>query len=596
MVADKAKRPNQTCRTGCSGKTRRMEITAYAVLTGAFMLLVWMNAFYLDNWIDSDMAAEMIFSKLLAEEGGFLATPNWFYSTEFRVLYTQLFMQPLLMIFEDWYLVRMITNLLTYVLLVGSYLYMVKPLKVRKHVAVLTATLLLLPFSETFATHVHMGNTYMPHMIIICFVAGMFFRLTSGEKVRSFPRIFTCMIYVILCIICGLSGVRYLLAIQAPLVLAALTGILKSELWKEFRRMPDTCKAKALLVGREMRGFLYAMLGAVSAVVGYGLNVIFVSSAFTFQTYEGTNFISVYQGIFLERLQNTLGSLLMLFGYIPDKGFVSARGLITMIAFALLGGIWFVTVRTGRLLKADGAGKLAGVDGVGKVAGTDAAGKLTGADGAGGLRQEMEQGSRQLRRLLLWLFISAFALNTFVFVFTNSTIVPRYYLTVFLFVPALLAVYLEEEKLPVDKFIICACLCGCMLLTTAKTVYSYISTDKNQDKRAVAAFLQEEDYTFGYATYWNANIITELTDGQVEVANLYKARDLDEFHWSSPQKYYKDGYHSGKTFLLLTSEEAAECADLPVVMEGNVVYRDEYYVVFHFENTEEFADYKTVQP
>ena len=572
MVADKVKRSDQTCRTGCLGKKRRMEIAAYAVLVGAFMLLVWMNAFYLDNWIDSDMAAEMIFSNLLAQEGGFLATRDWFYSTEFRVLYTQLFMQPLLMIFEDWYLVRMITNLLTYVLLVGSYLYMVKPLKVRKHVAVLTAVLLLLPFSETFATHVHMGNTYMPHMIIICFVAGMFFRLTSGEKVRR--RIFTCIIYVILCIICGLSGVRYLLAIQAPLVLAALTGILKSELWKEFRRTPDTCKARALLVGREMKGFLYAMLGAVSAVVGYGLNVIFVSSAFSFQTYEGTNFISVYQGIFLERLQNTLGSLLMLFGYIPDKGFVSARGLITMIAFVLLGGIWFVTVRTGRLLKGDGAGKLAG------------------ADVAGGLRQETEQGCRHLRRLLLWLFISAFGLNTFVFVFTNSTIVPRYYLTVFLFVPALLAVYLEEEKLPVDKFIICACLCGCMLLTTAKTVYSYISTDKNQDKRAVAAFLQEEDYTFGYATYWNANIITELTDGQVEVANLYKARDLDEFHWSSPQKYYKDGYHSGKTFLLLTAQEAAECADLPVVTEGNVVYRDEYYVVFHFENTEEFANYK----
>ena len=562
-----------------SAKTFRMELLAYAVLAGAFLMLAWMNAFYLDNWIDSDMAAEMIFSDLLVEEGGFLATPNWYYSTEFRVLYTQLFMQPLLMIFKDWYVVRMITNLLTYVLLVGSYLYMVKPLKVRKHVSVLTAALLLLPFSETFATHVQMGNTYMPHMIIICFVTGMFFRLVSKEGKRVF-RIFTGILYVLLCVICGLSGVRYLLAIQAPLVLAALKGVLKSDIWKEFRRKPDIGKGRELVAGREAGSFWCALLGAVSAVLGYGLNVIFVSSAFSFQTYEGTNFISVYQGIFLERVQNTLGSLLMLFGYIPDKGFVSVRGLITMIAFVLLGGILFVTVRTCRLLCA------------GRVLCKD--GGVQAESAAQTSKAEPEPECRQLRRLLLWLFVSAFALNTFVFVFTNSTIVPRYYLTVFLFVPALFAIYLEEEKLPVDKFLICAGLCGCMVLTTAKTVYSYISTDKNQDKRAVAVFLQEEGYTFGYATYWNANIITELTDGEVEVANLYKARDLDEFHWSSPRKYYEEGYHTGKTFLLLTAEEVQVCADLPLVAEGNIVYEDEYYAVFHFESTEEFAGYATM--
>ena len=53
------------------------------------------NLFYLETWLDSDMAAEMIFSKLLAEEGKWLATESWYYSTEFRVLYTQILMEPL---------------------------------------------------------------------------------------------------------------------------------------------------------------------------------------------------------------------------------------------------------------------------------------------------------------------------------------------------------------------------------------------------------------------------------------------------------------------------------------------------------------------
>lgn len=566
----------------------RKELFALSVLGGVFLLLVWMNAFYLENWIDSDMAAEMIFSHLLMEEGRLIATPNWFYSTEFRVLYTQLFMQPLFYIFDDWHMVRMITNLLTYVLLAGSYLYMVKPLGVKRHVAVLTSVLLLLPFSETYATHVQMGNTYMPHMIIICFVTGMFFRLAvsgwqkgisvqngAAFKKISVGQIALTILYVLLCVVCGLSGVRYLLAIQAPLVLAAFVGILKSPAWQQFREKPDPERGRMIFAGSRGKGFLFAVLGAISAVAGYGLNVIFVASSFSFQTYEATNFISVYQGIFLERFQNTLGSLLMLFGYIPDKGFISARGIITLIAFALIGGIVFVTVRTGKLLKAR-------EQIVSDVVLKEQSGK----------KQQDSSDTQYLCRLLLWLFVSAFALNTFVFVFTTSTIVPRYYLTVFLFVPALLAVYLEEEKLPLDRFLVCAGLCGCMFLATAKTVYSYISTDKNENKRAVAEFLKEEDYTFGYATYWNANIMQELTDGAVEVANLYKAQDLDEFHWSSPSRYYEEGYHTGKTFLLFTVEEVQECAKLAVVREGKIVYEDAYYVVFHFDSPEEFAKYQ----
>ena len=54
-----------------------------------------------------------------------------------------------------------------------------------------------------------------------------------------------------------------------------------------------------------------------------------------FQTYDATNFIAIYQGVLMERIQNAVGSLLMLFGYIPDKGVLSLRGIITIIAFVL---------------------------------------------------------------------------------------------------------------------------------------------------------------------------------------------------------------------------------------------------------------------
>lgn len=529
-----------------------LDCLAWVVLAAVFLMLVLLNIFYHDNWLDSDMAAEMIFSRLLAEEREFLASGSWFYSTEFRVLYTQLFMEPLFLIFGSWHVVRAITNVLTYVLLLCSYFYMLKPLKVRRSTAVFTSALLLLPFSETFVTHVQMGNTYMPHMIILFFGFGMFLRLTGQRFEMVLKKMSLAGCYLLLSLVCGLSGVRYMLALQGPLVLTALVYLLKSGEWSAYSREMTRVNRKKLFSEDRLQYLVFSVLGAAGAMAGYVLNVLVVARKYDFQTYEATNFISVYQGIFMERLQNTLGSLLMLFGYIPDKGFLSVRGLVTMTAFVMLGGIVFLLVRCSRELHSDG--------------------------------NKREEVSR--RKFLLWFFVTAFALNTFVFVFTTSTIVPRYYLTVFMFAVPLLAVYYEEERLPLNRFLVTVGLCGCMLLATGKTVFSFISTDKNEDKRAVAAFLQEEGYDFGYATYWNANIITELTDGDVEVANLQDVEELSYFLWSTPKKYYGEGYHDGKTFLLLTQDEVREFSASAAVREGRKVYEDGYYTVLEYDSTQ----------
>ena len=128
----------------------------YIILGLIFLMLVFLNICYQDHWLDSDMAAEMMFSRILSEEGHIFATPNWYYSTEFRFLYTHLLMGPLFRIFDDWQLIRGITNVVFYVLMLVSYFYFLKPLKVRKGLAAFTGCILLLPFSETMMTHMQM--------------------------------------------------------------------------------------------------------------------------------------------------------------------------------------------------------------------------------------------------------------------------------------------------------------------------------------------------------------------------------------------------------------------------------------------------------
>lgn len=519
----------------------------YIILGGVFLLLVFLNALYQMHWLDSDMAAEMMFSRLLSETGHIFASPDWYYSTEFRFLYTQLIMGPLFKLTDNWHVIRMITNIVFYLFLLASYYYFMKPFKVKRGLVVSTSVILLLPFSETMMTHVQMGNTYMAHMIICFLFFGMFLRLTDGKRMGKARRIEIICFYLALALICGISGVRYLFVLQCPLVLASFLYVLRSEPFGAFRKEPGKERFRAVIGTEECRYLGFSLLGIIGGIGGYAVNVLYIGRQYVFQTYDSTLFIPIYQGELFDRLQNAVGCLLMLFGYIPEKGVLSMRGLVTVAAFALLAVFIWCAVRAFR--------------------------------------------STEGKRFFTVLFLGvAFGLNMFVFVFTTSTMVPRYYLTIFIFVLPVLCFYLEGNHPKLDKTAAAVLLAGCLLLGTAKVTLSFVTTDKNENKYQVAQFLEEEGYHFGFATYTNGNIITEITNGAVEVANIGDPEYLEYFTWSSPVKYYEEDYYGGEVFLLLTAGEESEYADAPSLQTGEKIYEDGSYAVYLFESVEELMD------
>ena len=106
-------------------------------------------------------------------------------------------------------------------------------------------------------------------------------------------------------------------------------------------------------------------------------------------------------------------------------------------------------------------------------------------------------------------------------------------------------------------------------------------------------FLEENRYTFGYATFWNSSVTEYLSNGEIRVGNLGGKDGVSApYEWLSPKFYYKEGYHTGKTFLLLarTEEPALFNGDITVMQDAVKVYEDEYYVIYEGEGMYLFSD------
>lgn len=529
----------------------------------AFLILVVLNIVWGNNWIDSDMAAEMIFSELLVEDGNLIATENWYYSTEFRVLYTQLIMAPLHRIFDDWHIIRVITNVIFYGFMLASFFFVCKPLKIKRRNVLLCSLALLVPVSEAVMTHLQMGNTYMSH-VILCFLAfGLFLRLCDrnvSEK-RSVRAIFACL-YVVLCVILGVSGVRYLLNMIVPLVLTAAVFVTRSSGFRAFREKPDKEQFFGLLKTEQAGYFFVSMAGMVCGGIGYLINALLISKRYQFQTYDTTNFIKVHEGVFWERVQNALGELLQMFGYIENRAFLSLRGLITILAFVMIGVLGFCWWKAFRYSQVQSTA----------------------------LVEPAEQNHR--RFTVLFAAISL-ALHLFVFIFTTSTMVDRYFIPIAIFFLLVLAIYMEWEGLLFDRVAVCLILGGSLALAGVKTYYSFISNNKNEARYDMADYLVEEGYAFGYASYWNSNIMTEVSDGALEMANLWSLETLGDFKWSSKVSSYEP--KEGKVFLIAAKEELNLLEPYHMLEQQEVIFENESFIVLHFDSQEEFLAYRKVQ-
>lgn len=535
------------------GKARWATAASWLFLALTFGGLCLFMQLHIDRLLDSDMSAELILAKVLQEEGHFALTENWYYPSEVRVFHFQLVMARLFGLFSDWRTVRVVGSVIMYLLYLTSYYYFCTQAGLKKSFPV-TAAFLLLPFSaEYFAVFLY-GLFYIPHMILAFLILGMLFRLRRGN-ISAALSVFLIFSVGGLSLLGGLGGQRVPAVLHAPLVLAALLYFVLRRWFYPWLAAAERKKDAYTLA--------LAVYAAACAFAGLGINQLLFSQKYTFRSYQFVKLCkpSFYQlAKVLEGWLRTLGlwtprsvwpsdwptsGELQLSAYSPLQVAVSI-----VLALALCAAFWHF-LRPGALMQAD---------------------------------------------FEAW-FTAAFlfcggVLLTGLFFVTTMEFTVRYLLTTTVFAIPLLAMLFRDVPLAPQVIKVSAGVLLCLSLANCASYYAaFGQLDLTKEERQVTQALEEAGCTKGYSTFWHGDVLTELSDGKIEVwvwsdESLWNgSKEPELFIWNQ-RASHSSSQPDGKCFVLLTREEAEYFAIGQKMQEQNLAFETERYLLYIYDSSD----------
>lgn len=232
-------------------KSKKELLMAGGLALEILVVLLFLNA-RINALLDSDMSSEMVLAQLLAKENAALST-HWYYSTELRVLNTQLLYAFFFKLSNNWHWIRMASIICLWCIIIGIYYFWACAEGCKKYFLI-TALLLLAPISEDYFRFVLAGVYYIPH-IAIAFAA-----LAMNElymKAQRGSRKLWLVVSVLLAFVAGLGGPREIIALYGPIGVAAAAELLNKKNKTRWQQ------------------FIYATFVGAAALLGYALNVGF---------------------------------------------------------------------------------------------------------------------------------------------------------------------------------------------------------------------------------------------------------------------------------------------------------------------------------
>ena len=507
-------------------------ICSWVALIVIFAALVVYLSVHVEDLLDADMSSELVLAQQLKQSGGILSS-NWFYSTEVRVLNTQLVYSLFFHLFDDWQTVRVLGNVTLYLILLASYYFLCKRLRISRYFPI-TAAILLLPLSAPYFYILLYGAYYMPRVSILFVILALLIQPPPkpGKKAGA---IASTLIACALSLALGLEGARMLLVLFIPLAIVAGVELIV-RLFSRSKHTPAFRSLAADGSGFPLY-FVQSFLACVSAVAGYWINQTILIRTYPFEQYG-----AMTPALTLGSIKSTVISQIDLIGY-------------TTLSYLLSVAIW----------------------------------GIAGALFVWSLLRKGEKSPSALR--FVWLcFASWVCYTAFCCLIDIGQVAWHMVPMAVLWIPAVALILHDEARLPNFRRVLCIGLSLCFLFVGILG-YSQFGNWPNRKGfrtndayQTITAVLEQQGYRNGYATFWNANILTELSDGAIDVwcvdtFDQNTAQSPDLYRWLQV-KTHENALPTDRTFLVWTAQEYAAFSKENFSYLGELLYQDDAFVVF----------------
>lgn len=539
------------------------------MLAGAVVLLIYIH-FNGDHLIDSDASAELLLADVLNHTHEFLISRHWYYSTEIKVFNSQLIYQiGLLLSPDNWHRARLYSDALFLLIYILSIQFFSGAAMNNRQRWFLCA--LLFPFGGWYTWNVLFNSFYVPYLAFSFISIGLFLRYidvrASGDDKEEHANwrkdAILLILLIILSFITGLGGVRQLMICYVPMFLTAILfnigGFHKTEKKK-------TNLLTAIVSGSDVRRRMLsgALLSLISAMIGYLLNITVLMKNYEFASYSQQSWGCDFD---IGAMINSLNELINMFGWKKEVPIMSLSGinnvLITVIIFIGLTAII-------KYVK-------------------DYWNTAIGDQSDQSLVQPFVVCFFIFLFLIHWLILSFSAHHT------------TYWIPVMPFGFAAAAIGIDHwlndinnqyarRNATVFEYLI---FVFSILISSANTLGQPYPGEKAEDDHVhilqVAEWIEKRQFSQGYATFWNSDIITELTDGATEMWTLVGPENLEVFHWLQSSDH-SDKVPEQSFFVLLTSDEYISTYGADHAAKEHVEYEDGYYYIMLFDDMRDYED------
>lgn len=395
----------------------------------------------------------------------------------------------------------------------------------------LSAAVFFIPFSFEYYSFILKSAWYFPYIIFTILIL-----ILSERFLVTSGRKKTILagLAFLFSVILGSNGARELLILFIPLLLASFLLIIEKDRDSGSRNW-----------------FLFSVVSFCGSVLGYLINSRILVKYYEYQTWDDINFID-FSSVRLERVIN---SLLNLLGYQTESVFSSSLLPNAVCMIWILISLYSIIY-------------------------------------AFRYRQTVSPG---YFRLAVFTVSALFVFVVF-YLFTDTYVRGRYYSPITVFCIPLAALLFKESdwKRYLSRL---AYLLIAVITAASGLLFFYSEWDSRPSLEfgRIAKELVSMEYYNGYATFWNSNVLTELSNGKIDVWSLSDGPEdlkyipsIDQtYHWL--QLVSHDTTHpEGKVFLLLAKNETDNIWKDNLKAE-DIILKTNNYTAYGYESYEDLV-------